>query len=421
MEASFESHTALTVCQQNALEFLNGDKNVFLTGVAGSGKSFLLQHYLKDKNRKSYPVVASTGAAAVLVKGVTFHSFFGLGIMEGGLARTIEKALKDKRLGKRLKRTVSIVIDEISMINGQALLAAEKICSLVRESDLPWGGIKIIAVGDFGQLPPVNAYGTAKDWAFLSDAWTRSEFKVAYLRTVMRSKDEEFLAVLNFIRDGDVNETVTNFLNNRLADPGQEFKGTRLFSHRQSVEDYNVERLEELPGKLEIFKTEYLGASRYLEQIKKSAPIPEVLQLKLGALVMMRKNDPALKFVNGSLGTITDILPNRLDVRLLSGLTVSLEKESFTSLDAEGKEVAVATNFPVNLAWATTIHKSQGITLDAAAMDLSKVFEAGQAYVALSRVRSAEGLFLTAWNPKAIRASSEVKTFHAESIENGKI
>jgi ATP-dependent DNA helicase PIF1 len=423
--ADFETKTEvevakvdLTLCQEKALVMLNGADNVFLTGVAGSGKSFLIQHFLKGKNPKSNPIVASTGAAAVLVHGVTFHSFFSLGIMEGGLEKTIERALKDKRLKKRLRATNVLVIDEISMISGKALQAAENISRLVREKQIPWGGVKVIAVGDFGQLPPVNSYGNEKDWAFLSEAWRKSSFRVAFLQTVMRSKDLEFLEVLNLIRDGYVTDKVTRFLNLRVKDLGEKFDGTLLFPHRQSVEEYNLKELEGLSGKTYSFKTEYNGSQKYLEQIKKTAPIPEILKLKLNALVMLRKNDPNKEYVNGSLGHLKSVESNRLTISLLNGNCVSLEPESFSCLNAEGEEVAAATNFPVNLAWASTIHKSQGMTLDVAAMDLSRVFEAGQAYVALSRVRSSEGLFLKAWNPSAIRASKEVKIFHDEIFNN---
>jgi ATP-dependent DNA helicase PIF1 len=410
----------LTTCQTTALELLNGSDNVFLTGVAGSGKSYLLQEYLKGKDTKTHPIVASTGAAAVLVNGVTFHSFFSLGIMEGGLDKTIERALKDKRVKKRLKKVETLVIDEISMISGITLQAAETISRLARESTEAWGGIKVIAVGDFGQLPPVSQGSATKDWAFQSEAWKKSHFKIAYLKTVMRSTDEDFLNVLNFIRNGQINEIVTQFLNSKMKAPDSNFSGTRLFSHRQSVEDYNLTELKNLEGEVFRFPTVYNGNEKFLQAIQKSAPIPEVLHLKVGALVMLRKNDPMLNYVNGSLGIIKSIKEAELKIKLLKGTTVTIEPEAFSYMNAEGEIVASAQNFPVNLAWATTIHKSQGVTLDAATMDLSKVFEAGQAYVALSRVKSADALYLSSWNPNAIRASAEVRAFHEEILKETK-
>lgn len=407
----------LTECQQKALTILNSQQNTFLTGVAGSGKSFLIRHYLKDKDPKHYPVVASTGAAAVLIGGLTFHSFFALGIMEGGFEKTVERALKDKRLKRRLKKVQAIVIDEISMISGVTLRAAETIARLSREIDLPWGGIKIIAVGDFGQLPPVTHGGQAKDWAFQSETWKQTNFKVAYLKTVMRSTDEHFLKILNYIRNGEMNQEVKEFLDSKVKAPEANFNGTILFSHRNSVEDYNIKQLENLSGELHVFPTVYSGNEKFLDAIKKSSPIPEVLQLKIGALVMIRKNDPMLSYVNGSLGVITSIASEVLKIKLLSGITVKLETESFSYMNGEGEVMAVATNFPINLAWATTIHKSQGVTLDAATMDLSRIFEAGQAYVALSRVKSADALYISSWRPQAIQASKEVSAFNARLLE----
>ncbi len=408
----------LTECQQNAMELLNKSENIFLTGVAGSGKSFLLQHFLKDKNSKTHPVVASTGAAAVLVKGVTFHSFFGLGILEGGPEKTIQRALKDGRLKKRINNVDTIIIDEISMIPGVAFEVAENICREVRKSQVPWGGIRIIAVGDFGQLPPVSIGGKEKDWAFQNHTWENSNFQVAYLKTIMRTQDEKFLRVLNFIRNGQVNFEVNEFLNSKIKKPTDDFTGTILFSHRNSVEDYNLTKLSNLKGDLLTFKTAYSGSSKFLEAIKKASPVPEVLQLKIGALVMIRKNDPQGAYVNGTLGTVKSAKEGELRVEMINGNTAKLEPETFSYMNAEGEVVAAAENFPVNLAWATTIHKSQGITLDAATIDLSRVFEAGQAYVALSRVKSSDALFLSGWNPNAIRASAEVKTFHAQILKN---
>ncbi|MES2768659.1 MAG: DEAD/DEAH box helicase [Bdellovibrionota bacterium] len=408
----------LTECQQNAMELLNKSENIFLTGVAGSGKSFLLQHFLKDKNSKTHPVVASTGAAAVLVKGVTFHSFFGLGILEGGPEKTIQRALKDGRLKKRINTVDTIIIDEISMIPGVAFEVAENICREVRKSQVPWGGIRIIAVGDFGQLPPVSIGGKEKDWAFQNHTWENSNFQVAYLKTIMRSTDEKFLRVLNFIRNGQVNFEVNEFLNSKIKKPTDDFTGTILFSHRNSVEDYNLTKLSNLKGDLLTFKTAYSGSSKFLEAIKKASPVPEVLQLKIGALVMIRKNDPQGAYVNGTLGTVKSAKEGELRVEMLNGNTAKLEPETFSYMNAEGEVVAAAENFPVNLAWATTIHKSQGITLDAATIDLSRVFEAGQAYVALSRVKSSDALFLSGWNPNAIRASAEVKNFHSQILKD---
>lgn len=154
-------------CQQKALNFLETSAdNIFLTGRAGTGKSYLVRYFLKDRDPKTFPVVASTGAAAIVVGGRTFHSFFGLGIMEGGIEKTIERATKDRRVVKRLQKIGGFVLDEVSMIPGPALRAAEIICRIARKKHLPWGGARVIAVGDFAQLPPVTRGSQKKRMGF---------------------------------------------------------------------------------------------------------------------------------------------------------------------------------------------------------------------------------------------------------------
>ena len=176
--------------QANALDLLRSGENVFLTGGAGSGKSFLIRHYMKEVDSQELPILASTGAAAVLLGGRTFHSFFGLGIMEGGPDATYERASKDNKLMARLRKVEGVIIDEISMIPGQALMIAEALSQKARESTLPWGGMRIIAVGDFAQLPPVTQTGQ-RDWCFLSQVWKATGFQ-----TVMLSHNQRVSADL---------------------------------------------------------------------------------------------------------------------------------------------------------------------------------------------------------------------------------
>lgn len=401
-------------CQEEALKVLEtSHDNVFLTGRAGTGKSFLVRRFLRNQDPKIFPVLASTGAAAIIVGGRTFHSFFGLGIMEGGHQRTVEKALKDKRLVKRLRKINGFVLDEVSMIPGAALVAAEEICRLVRHKQSPWGGARVIAVGDFAQLPPVSAFGQKRDWAFLSEAWEKSYFVPVMLETMMRSADADFLRVLNFIRDGIVNDEVRLFLNRRTDPASDDLSATRLFPRRDSAEQFNLAKLSEIKKPAQSFATEYSGRERFVEQIKKNAPVPEVLQLKESALVMIRINDPSYQYVNGSLGTVIKIAKEEIVVRLKNGRTVEIEEHLFTLLDANGDEVASAKNFPLNLAYASTIHKAQGATLDSMVCDLRRLWEPGQAYVAISRLKSGKDLMLTGWDEGAIRVDEDVMRFHA--------
>ena len=408
----------LTSCQEEALKILRGDENVFLTGSAGTGKSYLINEYKKFFSPKKHPIVASTGAAAILVGGRTFHSFFGLGIMQGGYEKTIERALKNRRLKSRLKKVVSIMIDEISMLSGESLRAAEEIAFRIREEEAPWGGIKVVAVGDFAQLPPVSRFRDRPDWAFEDRVWERTNFTPICLDTVVRTQDREFLEILNFIRRGVVNEQVRTFLNSRVVDEARDLDMTKLHSRRDFVERINLQKLNELPGEAKVFETVYESKDqRYIESMKKNAPIPERLNLKLGALVMIRKNDPSQGYVNGSLGIVTQIKENEIQIQLKAGWPVLLEKSAFTLLDAEGAEVAGAFNFPVNLAYATTIHKSQGMTLDSAVIDLRQLWEPGHAYVALSRVKSPDGLYLTGWSENSIKTDEKVVQFYNQIVK----
>ncbi|MBI3618690.1 AAA family ATPase [Candidatus Peregrinibacteria bacterium] len=412
MATSTTSTRALTSCQTKALDVLQREGNVFLTGAAGTGKSFLLDHYLKGKPTEAFPVVASTGAAAVIVGGRTFHSFFGLGILEGGPEAAILRAMRSGKLVNRLERACCVVIDEVSMLSGTTLRAAETLARRVRGRNIPWGGLRIIAVGDFAQLPPVAPWNEGKDWAFLHPVWQESDFQPALLSTVMRTQDLEFLTILNFVRNGTMNDVVSSYLNQRTAPSSHSTESTRLYPHRAQAEEFNLKRLEAIPRPLQTFPTEYVGKNKFLEAAKKAMPIPETLLLKEGALVMMRKNDLGLRWVNGSLGTVRTIHEDGLEIDLVSGESIEIGKEKFSYLDGDGLEVLAAWNFPVTLAWATTIHKAQGASLDCMIVDLDRLWEPGQAYVALSRVRAGSGLSIERWSPTSIRAEPLVTQFY---------
>lgn len=402
----------LSHSQKAALKILQGRGNVFLTGAAGSGKSFLLRYFLRDLDSEKFPILASTGAAAILVGGRTFHSFFGLGIMEGGVQATIDRALRNKRLLKRLKKTDGVVIDEVSMLSGANLQVAEAVARKARGNTTPWGGLRVIAVGDFSQLPPVNPFGTAKDWAFLDSVWEMSEFQPTVLHEILRTGDAKFLEVLNSVREGRVTPGVSQFLSARTVKLPSDFEGTRLFARKDAVEEFNLGRLGQIQKPQHTFQTTYTGKEAEIEKFKKHSPIPEVLHVKEDALVMLRHNDPEGRWVNGSLGHIKSIQEESLGIKLLKGREIEVGPEDFTLLDADGMPVVTARNFPITLAWALTIHKSQGTTLDRMQVNLRGLWEPGQAYVALSRLKSAEGLFLEGWEPRSIFTDPAVKEFH---------
>ena len=412
----------LTSCQTSALDKLMREGNVFLTGAAGTGKSYLLDQYLKGKGSDDFPIVASTGAAAVIVGGRTFHSFFGLGIMEGGIEMAVAKALRSKKVHQRLLRASCVIIDEVSMLSGITLMAAEMVARRARGRDEPWGGLRVIVVGDFAQLPPVTPGMQTKDWSFVHPVWEQSDFEPALLSTVMRTQDTEFLEILNFIRDGIVNDRVRRFLDAHTESSDDLLDATRLYPHRAQAEQYNLQRLEALPGKHMTVETIYAGDEKYKDSAKRNLPIPDILKLKVSALIMMRRNDVSGegKFVNGSLGHVHGIDDDILHVRLLNGDDLEVEKYKFSTLDGDGNEVMSAWNFPVSLAYATTIHKAQGATLDRMIVDLHQLWEPGQAYVALSRVRSGDGLMIERWSSSSIRADALVTSFYDSLSDRAK-
>jgi ATP-dependent DNA helicase PIF1 len=402
----------LTSCQASAYKGLCGSENIFLTGAAGSGKSFLINQFLRTCDPRTFPVLASTGAAAVLVGGRTMHSFFGLGIMDGGVEQTIERAAKNRQVIRRLREIKGFILDEVSMLSGPTLRAAEVLCRRVRGSDAPWGGLRAIVVGDFAQLPPVERGSARRPWAFLDPVWEWSGFTMTYLQTQTRCRDEDYMRILNRIREGVVDNEVKDYLNSKLVPATTDFDGTRLFPRRDETEKFNRMKLEELPEQTKAFESIFQGDAKAVEQLKKSAPLPDVLYLKKGALVMLRQNDPQGRWVNGSTGWITKIGSTYLAIRLLSGRNIEIERATFSLLNAEGELVASVTNFPVSLAWASTIHKSQGATLDRMMVNLKNLWEPGQAYVALSRVTTGQDLCIEAWTPQSIKVDPDVVRFY---------
>lgn len=408
--------------QQTALELLQSGDNIFLTGGAGSGKSFVVREFMKTMDPKNLPILASTGAAAVLLGGRTFHSFFGLGIMEGGPEATYARAQKDTKLLNRIKKVEGVIIDEISMIPGDALMIAEKLSQQARESTLPWGGMRVIAVGDFGQLPPVARFGQKRDWCFLNSVWDKTGFITCELKHNQRVQETHFLDILHDVRQGKVTPQVQEFLNEHTKPHDEDHPGTRLFPRRDQSEMYNQKKLNEIREDEHVIDSIYLGDEKFITNFKKSAPVVEQLKIKIGCRVLFLKNDPQKRWVNGTRGTVTDFASDSITIRKdyggkansKLGREVTVEKFQFSMLDADGNVKASVIQFPITLAYATTIHKSQGATLDELWCDLGALWEPGQAYVALSRLRDSKGLHIVRWSPKSFILDPHVKKFYQE-------
>ncbi|HMQ10632.1 MAG TPA: AAA family ATPase [Oligoflexia bacterium] len=402
--------------QQNAMNTIVEEGNYFITGPAGAGKSFFVKYYitqlLKKYSKKEIVVLGSTGAAAILVGGRTFHSFFGLGIGQGTHEQIVSRAVDNKRVAWRLRKARVIIIDEVSMIPGQLLAASEHVARLVRETDQPWGGLKIICVGDFAQLPPVSQ-DYQKPWAFMHPVWQYSGFEPIIFDKSIRSEDAYFLEHLHQIRKGTFSQTTASFLDSLMEHEQKEFS-THLYARKNQVAAYNAAKLNEIDESSSFFTTVYQGNERYLEGFKRSLPIEDIIELKVGALVMIRINDPKMRYVNGTLARVVKTEPELLHLLTEKGQTIELEKVKFSLLNADAEIALTAENFPVSLAWASTIHKIQGATIDRIRVGIENLWEPGQAYVALSRVRKAEDIELISWDEKSLMADPMVMQFYDE-------
>ncbi len=398
--------------QAHALEILESGENVFLTGGAGSGKSYLVRHFMQDLNPKQFPILASTGAAAVLLGGRTFHSFFGLGIMDGGVDKTFARASEDPRVLKRVAAVEGVVIDEISMIPASALETAERIAQVARDSHLPWGGMRVIVVGDFAQLPPVTRNGSQREWCFRSNLWDKSGFQTCILSHNQRVKDDDFLDILADVRQGHVTPRVKDFLQSRMRRHDDSDKSTRLFPRRDQSEFFNQRELSQLPSEEVVIDSIYLGQEKHIEILRKNGPIPNQVRLKKDCRVLFLQNDPQKRWVNGTRGWVREIEAERITVEKDNGRDVSVDKSQFSLQDADGNIVASVINFPLTLAYATTIHKSQGATLEDLWVDLTRLWEPGHAYVALSRLQNGQGLKLLGWSPSSFIADPQVLQFY---------
>jgi GTPase SAR1 family protein len=402
--------------QSQALGVMLSGASVFLTGPPGAGKTYVLNEFIRRSERrgKRVAVTASTGIAATHIGGATIHSWSGLGIRDALTAYDKEWLKANDRLRKRYNGTDILVIDEVSMLHGKRLDMVNEVCKLLRESNDPFGGLQVILVGDLFQLPPVNRESDTADFVHTSDAWEELAPKICYLSEQHRQAGDRLLDVLEAMRRDEVEEWHTNTLAERMGvRPADGSPVTRLYTHNVDVDSINQQQLTALPGEVKRFEMKTEGNATKVEQLARSVLAPEALDLKLGAEVMFVANNFNEGYVNGSRGKVIGFdkdtgLP---EVRLISsGRTIDVDYQSWTLME-DGKKRAEVVQLPLRLAWAITIHKSQGMSLDAAEIDLSKSFTPGMGYVALSRVRSLEGVYLSGMNAMAMRLHPEIFEF----------
>lgn len=426
--------------QRAALARINEGRNVFVTGPAGTGKSSVTVEAIRQRlGNRSLKVCATTGVAALNLRDKLSTMFgehvdtstiyrwsgIGLGPKDGQSFEDYFDYMRGRGYGfkgtcSRIRGTRTLVIDEISMLPGRIIEFVDHVCREIRDDQRPFGGIQVIAVGDFLQLPPVAKTG-AYDWAFKSPVWEALDFANVTLRQVHRQDDPDFISILNQFREGTVTKEGAAILKRRVA-VFPKSSILRLMTHNTQVNKWNSYQLGAIDSTEHCFNAIGSGPKQEVEWLQNNLVTPSELRIKLGARVMVTANlaDPGQKdtllAANGDMGTVADWEADRVRVLLDNGRMIEVERHTWDYDPTTEQETGTFQQFPLRLAWAATIHKSQGLTLDSALIDIRAAREPGQAYVAVSRVKSLSGLHLKDWF-SGMFISPQAKEFHRNIAE----
>ncbi len=404
--------------QQDALNILKTGANVFLTGEPGSGKTHTVNRYVAylKAAKIGVAITASTGIAATHISGMTIHSWSGIGITKKISKYDADRIASNERIVKRMKKSRVLVIDEISMLDGETLGSVDRVCRAVHGKNEAFGGMQVVFVGDFFQLPPVSRYGESPaEFAFVSSAWASAKPVVCYLSEQHRQADTVLLELLSALRSGTIAPSHREHLNMRSVSVPENITNsvTKLFSHNADVDRINTQALNKINSAEEKFHMKSSGQKHLVEQLQKGCLSPKDLVLKKGAIVMFTKNSTTGGFVNGTLGQVIGFesigRPYPI-VKTKQGRKITAEPMDWM-IEDNGVAIARISQIPLRLAWAMTVHKSQGMSLDAAFVDLRSAFVEGQGYVALSRVRTLDGLFLAGYNEQALTVHPTVLAY----------
>ena len=308
----------------------------------------------------------------------------------------IQRILAKSTIKKRMAETRVLIIDEVSMLDGHVLDAVDAIARACKDTTKPFGGLQVVLSGDLFQLPPVTRSGEPF-FVFNSEAWKSMSLKICYLEEQHRQDDSNLLGILNAIRSDSVDETHFEELSERIkpAPGGEDI--IKLYAHNARVNDINKTELDKLKTEAKTYDVTSRGRQKAVESLANRCLAPERLMLKVGSEVMFVANNPAKHFYNGTLGKVVKFNSDGKPVIQTKQRVITADVHTWKTEDGD-KTIAEITQLPLRLAWAITIHKSQGMSLDAAEIDLSRSFEPGMGYVALSRVRSIEGLYIRGIN-----------------------
>lgn len=412
--------------QKKVIDLYISGKNVFISGGAGTGKSFLLNFLKKNFLNHNLEITASTGISAVNIGGTTIHSWAGIGLANQPIEQIIENLFSAKfsKIRRRIIKTQTLAIDEISMISLELFEILDQVFKKVRQNSKAFGGIQILFFGDFLQLPPVKNSLTPNynNFCFESPVWKELNLQNIILEQVFRQSDNKFIKLLNNLRIGKIDNEDKLLLESRIniKDNNSAIRPTILTTHNAKVEIVNNKYLQKIPNPEQIFDAIYQGDHYKIEFLKKNCLAYPKLKLKIGAQVMMIKNSLQKEgIINGSLGIVKDFSSKKSlpIVEFNNGkiFTISADEWLLEKFDAESKTSKIEasiTQIPLIPAWAITIHKSQGLTLDKISCDLADSFTSGQSYVALSRAKNLDGVFIESINFSKIKADPEAIKFY---------
>lgn len=426
----------LTKEQQFIFDNYIHGKNIFITGPGGCGKSYIIKHivnHAKERFGNKVCVTALTGCAALLLEcgATTLHSWSNIGLGKGDFENICSSIQTNYFKRKNWKSTKLLIIDEVSMMSKHLFELLDYLGKQIRNSSKPFGGMQLLFSGDFYQLPPVGSKNNpdSSKFCFESELWNKTFHHEVYLTTPFRQNDSTFFKILMQIRKGKlykkeyqlIKQCINKSHDNLLVSPVQ------LYATKQDVVKVNTNQLHRLPGKEYIFKASLFNEynqqdnihnkpseqeiEREYQYLLKNAPVDQIVSFKVGSQVMCKKNISLEDgIINGTTGIITAIHDDGVRVTLTSGIDYLFTQTKFYS---EKYPFIGISQIPLILAWAITIHKSQGSTLEHAEMDLgNSIFSDGQIYVALSRVKNMNGLYLKSFNPQKIKTNPKVITYY---------
>lgn len=422
--------------QQKALfdKVVNERKSVLFTGGAGTGKSFTLEcivQELRNKNESSpsVAVTACTGVAAFNVRGSTLHSFAGIQLGQGSKEELHKRASFNKKSAEAWKKVKTLIVDEVSMLDGDLFDKLEYIARKIRNIDKPFGGVQLVLVGDLLQLPPVSIGLEKKKRVFEAESWKECIQEYVLLKKVFRQQDMEFIRTLTCIRVGVMDDQAREFMKKlqEKKDLDEEAGIVELFATKDDTGHLNKVKLDNLEGDVKIYvaNDSYNRNMRNTSQALDSCQAPYHLELKIGAQVMLVKNLNK-ELVNGTVGIVTGFTSVTVGNESTTGLPIHREqlpivrfrlanertytrpmkREGWDSVTSSGQVQASREQIPLILAWAITIHKSQSQTIQRIRTDVSRVFESGQMYTALSRAVSADTLEVNGFDINKIKVDN---------------